>query len=342
MEVAVWSGMFTALLGMGVWLLPYVTRFLLEHGLTALNYEDIGIPTGSGLLLVLLHAIWLLLVWVLVWMLVGLSGIGATAGQEAADALRQAMQLRLDAASYVAAVLIVGGVGWLDDTVGDRKVKGWRGHWRRWKQDHVLTTGAIKAAGTGLAAVLAVLARAGGGPSAGLEPTPHAGTVTAMQGMLGVGASLGVTSLQVLLLLLMTNALNLLDLRPGRCLKAFLSIAAILFIAGVSAGAAGDRLGLPSVPSVPFMPLLALVPAAAGALVLLPGDLGARHMLGDTGAGVLGFAAGYAVLGCAPIWMQAGAVVLLLALHAYAETRSISAWIEKHRLTRLLDRWGRA
>ncbi|MFK7697160.1 hypothetical protein [Paenibacillus sp. HJGM_3] len=333
MEVAAWSGMLTALLGMGVWLLPYVTRFLLEHGLTAINYEGIGIPTGSGLLLVLLHAIWLLLVWVLVWVLVGLSGIGATAGQEAADALRQAMQLRLDASSYVAAVLIVGGVGWLDDTVGDRKVKGWGGHWRRWRQDHVLTTGAIKAAGTGLAAVLAVLARAG------LEPTPDAGTETAIHGMLGAGASLGVAALQVLLLLLMTNALNLLDLRPGRCLKAFLSIAAILFIAGVSAGAAGDRLGLAS---VPFMPLLALVPAAAGALVLLPGDLGARHMLGDAGAGVLGFAAGYAVIGCAPIWMQAGAVVLLLALHAYAETRSISAWIEKHRLTRLLDRWGRA
>lgn len=339
MEVAVWSGMFTALLGMGVWLLPYVTRFLLEHGLTAINYEGIGIPTGSGLLLVLLHAIWLLLVWVLVGFLVGLFGIGLTAGQEAADALGQAMQLRLDAASYVAAVLIVGGVGWLDDTIGDRKVKGWGGHWRRWKQDHVLTTGAIKAAGTGLAAVLAVLARASVGPAAGLGRTPDAGTETAIHGMLGVGASLGVTALQVLLLLLMTNALNLLDLRPGRCLKAFLSIAAILFVVGVPAGAAGDGLGLPS---MPFMPLLALVPAAAGALVLLPGDLGARHMLGDAGAGVLGFAAGYAVIGSAPIWMQAGAVVLLLALHAYAETRSISAWIEKHRLTRLLDRWGRA
>ncbi len=274
-------GVLTAVLAVtGLMILPVLLRFMRDHRLTAPNYAQIHIPTGLGCFVWLLHIVQLVLLEV----------FGAAAGVTSA--------IQAAYAPYFAAVSIVFVAGWLDDTVGDRTVKGWKGHWRKWRADKALTTGWLKAAGTGCAAIIAVAAA---GP-----------------------ASIWLGLLQVVLLLLMTNAFNLLDLRPGRSIKMFILLCAGLAVvmpAGVS--------------------LLLLLPSVVAALVLLPGDLKARHMLGDAGANVLGFAAGFGLMGCSPIWVQAAAVLVLLGLHNYAEKRSISAWIDAHRLLSWLDRLGR-
>jgi hypothetical protein len=263
------------LVGAGLAVLPILLRFMLEHRLTDLNYKQITIPTGLGCFIWLLHIIQLVL----------LEGAGTVMGVELA--------VRTAYAPYFAAISIVFVAGWLDDTVGDRTVKGWKGHWRKWRQDRTFTTGWLKAGGTGCAALVAVAS---------------------------IGsASLWLASLQVALLLLMTNALNLLDL------KSFLVLCAALVL---------------FVPS--GLPLWLLLPSVVGAIVLLPGDLQARHMLGDAGANMLGFAAGFGLIGCAPVWVLALTVGLLLGLHKFAEKRSISAWIDAHRLLNWLDRLGRA
>jgi hypothetical protein len=116
------------------------------------------------------------------------------------------------------------------------------------------------------------------------------------------------------------NVGNLFDLRPGRALK--VGIAATLpALAGPSAG-----------------PAAAVAGAAAAAL---PADLGEQTMLGDTGAGALGAAAGLALAArCSPRGRRrllAGVVALTLA----SERVSFTRVIESVPALRALDMLGR-
>jgi UDP-GlcNAc:undecaprenyl-phosphate/decaprenyl-phosphate GlcNAc-1-phosphate transferase len=125
-------------------------------------------------------------------------------------------------------------------------------------------------------------------------------------------------------LVLATNAFNLLDLRPGRSAKAF-----ALLALGVGLGSGEAR------------PLWSLGLFAAPALVAGLYDLRERAMLGDTGANLLGALAGlWLVLALSGVG-QAIALALLLALTIYGELRSISAFVERTPGLRQLDSWGR-
>ncbi|HRA51044.1 MAG TPA: hypothetical protein PKY62_08500, partial [Actinotalea sp.] len=116
------------------------------------------------------------------------------------------------------------------------------------------------------------------------------------------------------------NLVNLLDLRPGRALKAG-AILAVPTLLTAGAPAAAASLG-----------------AAAAAL---PGDLAERDMLGDGGANALGALLGTAaVVGCPrPVrWaLLAGAVALTVA----SEKVSFTEVIARTPGLRELDAWGR-
>jgi hypothetical protein len=119
-----------------------------------------------------------------------------------------------------------------------------------------------------------------------------------------------------LLVGLSANALNQLDTRPGRALKAFLLGSA----------------------------LLGLRPrkAVAVAVLLAPYDLREMAMLGDAGSNALG-----AVLGLESVRKLTGrqrarAVVALAGLTALGELRSLGSLIERAPLLRELDALGRA
>ena len=114
---------------------------------------------------------------------------------------------------------------------------------------------------------------------------------------------------------LSANALNQLDTRPGRALKAFLAGAVLV---------RGSAL-----------------PYAAGAVVLLPYDLREMAMLGDAGANALG-----AVLGLGSVARVTGrgrmaALAALAGLTALGERRSLGALIERTPVLRELDALGR-
>ncbi len=140
-----------------------------------------------------------------------------------------------------------------------------------------------------------------------------------------LGLSDGRWLLAAAVLVLATNVFNLLDLRPGRSIKAF-----VLLGAGLAIGAGELR------------PLWALGLFAGPALVAGAYDLRERAMLGDTGANLLGALAG--------LWLVlalsgTGQLIALGAARSrsplYGELRSISALIERTPGLRELDSWGR-
>ncbi len=196
--------------------------------------------------------------------------------------------------TVVVYALGVAFLGLVDDTLGDQ-TRGWRGHGRAVLRRGV-STGALKAAGSlGLA----------------LYVTNY------------FELSVGRWLLASAVLVLATNVLNLLDLRPGRATKVF-----VLLGAGLTIGAASLR------------PLWMLGLFVGPALVAGLYDLRERAMLGDTGANLLGALAGLWIVLTLSAAGQAVALALLVVVTVYGELRSISALVEKVPLLRGLDSWG--
>ncbi|HEV2982283.1 MAG TPA: hypothetical protein VGX51_12695 [Solirubrobacteraceae bacterium] len=125
-------------------------------------------------------------------------------------------------------------------------------------------------------------------------------------------------------LVLATHLFNLLDLRPGRTIKAF-----ILLGAGLVVGSGDTRV------------LWTLGLFAGPALVAGLFDLRERAMLGDSGASLLGALAGLWLVLTLSGTGQLVALVLLVVLTVYGELRSISELIERTPGLRELDSWGR-
>ncbi|HKN94224.1 MAG TPA: hypothetical protein VJU60_07830 [Thermoleophilaceae bacterium] len=201
------------------------------------------------------------------------------------------------AVTYVFAVALLG---LLDDLVGsgrEGQPRGWRGHARATLSGG-FSTGALKAAGS-LGAALFVLS--------------------------GRGASAGEYLLSAALLVLATNFFNLLDLRPGRSIKAL-----VLLGAGLTIGASDVH------------PLWTVGLFAGPALVLLPLDLRERAMLGDTGSNVLGAVAGVWMVLALSTLGQAIALGVIAIATVYGEFRSLSELIERAPILRQLDSLGRA
>lgn len=200
-------------------------------------------------------------------------------------------------AAFFLVTLGFGTLGLLDDLRGDRSVGGFRGHFAALRQGRV-TTGAVKALGGGLFSLVA--------------------------GYLICAPSIWQTLLAGALIALSANALNLLDLRPGRCLFGFfLGAAAII-----------GTLLWHHVGEFGFY----FYVAVGVALILYPLDASGRVMLGDTGSNAFGAVLGLAgSLYFSPLW-QAVVVVLLLLLHWWSERHSLSKAIEASPILRGLDR----
>jgi hypothetical protein len=189
----------------------------------------------------------------------------------------------------------VAGLGLVDDALGGAP-RGWRGHGAAALRGSI-STGALKAAG-----------------ALGL----------ALYALSGLGYSDGEYLLATGVLVLFTNLFNLLDLRPGRSVKAFALIGA-----GLTLGAWDVE------------PLWALGLFAGAVLVVGLYDLRERAMLGDTGSNLIGALAGLWVVLALGTTGQAIALAVALAITIYGEFRSISAFVERAPLLRQLDSFGR-
>jgi len=153
------------------------------------------------------------------------------------------------------------------------------------------------------------------GPERGFRAHLHSARTTGVLKLFGIPAVGLLTTRRVsgaLLVGLAANALNQLDTRPGRALKAYLAAA------------------------------FALDAPVAIAVLLLPYDLREMAMLGDGGSNALG-----GLLGLNSVerftergrWVAIGALAGLTIL---GERRSIGAWIERTPGIAWIDRLGRA
>ncbi|MGW0436738.1 hypothetical protein ACWDV4_29860 [Micromonospora sp. NPDC003197] len=217
------------------------------------------------------------------------------------------------AAATLVAGLGSGAVGFYDDVVGARPeqkaAKGFAGHLAALRQGRV-TSGLVKiagvgAAGLGAAALLAI------DPDVRSHRRRHQqGTLGRLADvLLGAGVVAGTA-----------NLVNLLDLRPGRALKA-----GVLLGAPLAGGRAGG---------------LAAGPVGA-AIGLLPTDLDERVMLGDSGANALGALLGVALAARTGPVGRAGILAAVAVLTAASEKVSFTKVIQNTRGLRELDEWGR-
>jgi UDP-N-acetylmuramyl pentapeptide phosphotransferase/UDP-N-acetylglucosamine-1-phosphate transferase len=236
---------------------------------------------------------------------VSLAGGPALAAGATAGATLGAPDPATAAAAFTAGA-VAGAVGFYDDVVGNRpeqKAKGFAGHLGALREGRV-TSGLVKIAGVGAGslAAAALLAAAPGRPRRGAVRG-------AADVLLGAGVIAGTA-----------NLLNLLDLRPGRALKAGGAIGVPLALrrgGGLAAGTLG------------------------ASAALLPDDLDEDIMLGDSGANALGALLGVALAARTGTAGRAFALTVLAGLTAASEKVSFTRVIADTPWLRRLDEFGR-
>ncbi|MGH2772973.1 MAG: hypothetical protein ACRDIU_07560, partial [Actinomycetota bacterium] len=187
-------------------------------------------------------------------------------------------------------------LGLVDDFTVHAGPKGFRGHLLALTKGRV-TTGLMKAAG-GFSLSFAVAWYWRGQPAVAL--------------------------LDAVVIALAANLINLLDLRPGRAVKAYL--------AGWTAVAAAGW-------GAPFVTISAAVTGAAAGW--LPSDLWERGVLGDSGSNLLGAVLGAAAVLALDIGGRSVVALGLVVLTLLSERFSFTAAIDAAPPLRWLDRLGR-
>ncbi|MDW8104789.1 MAG: hypothetical protein RMK92_07215 [Armatimonadota bacterium] len=204
-------------------------------------------------------------------------------------------QMRPLPIAFLLSALGFGLLGLVDDLWGSGEVKGLRGHLRALSQGRV-TTGLLKAVGGGAVAI-------------------------AVAFLLQTGWTI---LMSALLIALTANAMNLLDMRPGRAVSVFLvlSVVVVVYLLRTEQALTAALLGF----------------LMAAALLMRRYDAAGEAMMGDVGSNLLGGVLGVALVAGLPLWAQAAVLALLIALHIAAERVSLSQWIENTPWAQQLDR----
>lgn len=192
-------------------------------------------------------------------------------------------------------IILSSYVGLFDDVAGRGSGKGFAGHLSESLSTLAISTGVVKAVFVSLAALIVA----------------RTAFTSVWEGLLRAGG-----------IALTANLFNLLDLRPGRCIKAYLAVSTLT---GILAGFDLVRFG----------------PVIVGSLAVLPGDLRQCTMLGDGGSNLLGFALGAQIAYVAPLWFVLPWIATGLALNVASEKYSFTSIIESNRVLRWLDMLGR-
>jgi len=266
-------------------ILPMVVGMLKESGAVKVNYRQKEVVNMAGILIIL--------VWIL---LMAAAAIVPTAADMLGIFIPDGFVVSSDVAMPLTILILGAGLfGLVDDLLGTREYSGFRGHIGALFKGK-LTTGALKAIGIPVVAVFA-------------------SSLLSSEVLEIIG--------NALLIALCVNALNLLDLRPGRALKIYIPLQ-LFFIY-----AAGSAFGSSSA-------------ALAGiALVLIASDLKEEIMLGDTGSNILGGVLGFCLVATYGWNVKLPVIILLILLQVLTEKYSITAVVERVPILRGFDNLGR-
>ncbi len=206
----------------------------------------------------------------------------------------QSRELSVEIERLLFLSVIIVLTGFLDDLAAQQNIKGFRGHFKQLFKGE-LTTGTIKAF-TVLVVTLLVLT--------------------------GRDRQLPELFIDTGLILLMTNFINLLDLRPGRAAKIVIVLILLLFFLQ------------------PFLFVL-FIPPVFALIFYLWFELNEKVMLGDSGANFLGVITGYGFTFWTSIQGKIMLLLVLLFLNLISERVSFSSVIEKNCFLKWLDELGR-
>lgn len=157
---------------------PMILNMLIENNVVSQNYKGDDIPYTMGLSFVFIHTISVYLIMLI-------------------------YKFKMtNIALYLISFILMGLVGLLDDLIGDKNIKGFKGHIKSFIKGK-LTTGGIKA-GTGFLLSLLI--------------------------SLLISKNIIEIIINTLIIALFTNLINLFDLRPGRSIKVFILISTIMLI----------------------------------------------------------------------------------------------------------------
>ncbi|WGW13184.1 hypothetical protein LWF01_05285 [Saxibacter everestensis] len=236
-----------------------------------------------------------------------LEGPAYTTGAIAGIAIGDVESPHVRAAALLATVG-AGAFGAVDDLAERGSSKGLRGHIGALVRGE-LTTGALKVLGISAAGIASAALVLDKDPKTSVAG--HLADIVVAGGVVAGSA----------------NLFNLLDLRPGRALKAAIGTGAL------QAGYAGLKGGDPNA---------GLLSATAGAIAgSWKSDLSSRSMLGDSGANAAGALLGVHTICTAPRWVRAAALAGIVGLTLASEKVSFTKVIESTPVLRDVDAWGR-
>ncbi len=198
---------------------------------------------------------------------------------------------------YLLALGTMTLLGLVDDVFGSRADSGLKGHLRKMFRGE-LTTGGLKLLTGGLMALVV--------------------SVTLSRGWQEL-------AMNTLVIALSINAVNLLDLRPGRAGKGYFVVIILLLLTHWT------------------NTNLVWGILTAGALsAYLPTDLRAGAMMGDTGSNALGASLGItaALVLSGPV--KLGYLIFLIVFHLFTEKFSLTKIIETNKVLNYLDQLGRS
>lgn len=211
--------------------------------------------------------------------------------------------------TIVIVVMGFGLLGMLDDLVTGREAGGLRGHLSRIRTGGGVSTAILKMVfGLSLSLFVSFYYWRDQGVLAALANT--------------------------LIIAMSANAINLLDVRPGRAVKGFVAGFAVVY-GGTALGAlAGDWARFSALTH------LLMVPFLIWTLLYARIDFSCRGMMGDTGSNALG-----AVLGCLivielSVTNRLIFLAVLIGFHLYCEAASLSSLIERSPFLKKLDNLG--
>lgn len=218
-------------------------------------------------------------------------------------------------AATLLATSVSGGLGAVDDFLESGSSKGLRGHLSALAHGEI-TTGAIKVTGIPLASIAAAaILRSGGdrhGLFAALRSTDDRSWFASAADVVVSGGVIAGSA----------NLFNLLDLRPGRALKA--GMLTVLFM-----------------PHSHGTTWISSAVVAGGTVAAWPDDLSGAAMLGDTGANALGAVLGTTLAANSTAKQRVAMLIVLAGLTLLSEKVSFTQIIESTPGLREIDAFGR-